>query len=950
MAVRFAADAQDYTRALALGALTGFSMSGWVKIVTDRNGFSTFLAIDNGTGDATILGTDTDGVTMNLANETGPFVTGTAMTVGSWYWFGFSCAGASSTATLVWRLANSGVFTTTTGTMPSAQNGATFRIGESPFGAEFLNGSVEGLKLWTFTASAPGTPLTAAELQEESWIVQPVRTSGLRAWYPLLTPETTDYSGNAQTLTATGAGAAIDLARPQVPWTWRSPTRVPMVPPVTAATVTGSAALSASGTLAAVGTRVVSGSAVLSASGSLAAVAFEPSTGVLPSFVSAGTYLDNTSTTAAVAVPAGALADMVAVVGMYLDGAVITVTPPTGFVEAAGSPVALPAGGGAHSLRVWYKRLTGADSGTYDFTWGSSRYHEAQAVLYKDVAAGDPFEVTTDTALDLGNSTVSPPVSLITGGANRLLVWAGTNWGGGTWSAPASPAGFVKRAQGGFGLYTIADAPFPTAGDTGDVSGTNTGSDKRTAWIGALIGTPASGGATVTGSAALSASGGLAGQATVTQMASAALSDSVSLVAAGTGVMAGSVALSASGALSASSTVLVAASSTLSASGSLVAAGFQTVAASSALSGSGALVAAGTRVVPGVAALSADVVQVAQARVTVLAQVVQSGTSALAAVGTRVVLGSAALSASGSLVAGAAQISSGWAALSATSSATVAGSQVVHAGAALVALTGLTANPDEGTHLGSAALEAVATLAVAGTRVVQGAVQLSASGALAASGSQVIRASLAHSAGATLAATGTRVVLGSAALAGVAQLDAAATSQGNQSVQFSASGVLTVTASLVISAASSMAASGALAISSAGLVEGSASLSAASSLAASGRTVVMGVVGLSASGAVVATATLYVGRISLAASGNLAADGHLISRATIGLVCSAHMSMLATVFVPVIYQTGTATGLDRPTAAASGGDSPLVSTTSQTGAARMTGGTSRTGTAQRGPG
>lgn len=213
-----------------------------------------------------------------------------------------------------------------------------------------------------------------------------------------------------------------------------------------------------------------------------------------PSFVSAGAYLDGSDTSAPVAVPSGTAAGRVALVTMFLDGNAQTVTPASGFAAAEGIPSQITGVSGAHSLFVWWKRLTGSESGPWTFTWGSSAYREAIATLYTDVVAvGTPFDSPTDAAQDNAGGTVTPAVDVTTLGPDRLLIWAATNWSGGTWTAPT---GFTKRAQDAGGVFTTCDDAFLTEANTGAVTGSCTGSDKRCAWMGALIGTTSAASAT----------------------------------------------------------------------------------------------------------------------------------------------------------------------------------------------------------------------------------------------------------------------------------------------------------------------------------------------------------------------------------------------------------------------------------------------------------------------
>jgi len=207
VAVRFSASGQTYSRSLSAGSLTQFSITGWAKIVTSRNDYTAFWSISSGTRDYLIVGTGSDGLTMVVENENSDINLATA-TVGTWYYIGVTVNGTSVTA--VHKSASAANPTVTTGTLSGAQvNAATLQIGNSPF-TDWLNGSVAAVKLWT------GAALTADELIAEARSYRPVRTTNLRAWYPLTHPETTDYSGNGQTLTG-GTGATVDDG-PPIAW------------------------------------------------------------------------------------------------------------------------------------------------------------------------------------------------------------------------------------------------------------------------------------------------------------------------------------------------------------------------------------------------------------------------------------------------------------------------------------------------------------------------------------------------------------------------------------------------------------------------------------------------------------------------------------------------------------------------------------------------------------
>lgn len=208
-----------------------------------------------------------------------------------------------------------------------------------------------------------------------------------------------------------------------------------------------------------------------------------------PTYISSGTYFDGASTSPAFAVPAGTSAGRVVLIPIFIDGNPLpsNPTPPAGFALAPGMPVQIPATSGSHSLYLYWKRLTGSDAGTYAFTLPASRYLEAQAHLYDNVvASGTPFDPSPGAAFETTNSTTTPVVSCTSAGPDRRLIHTATNWAGGTWTAGT---GHTKRMQGGAGVITLTDRSWPTAGPTGNVTATCTGSDKRNAWLGALIGT-----------------------------------------------------------------------------------------------------------------------------------------------------------------------------------------------------------------------------------------------------------------------------------------------------------------------------------------------------------------------------------------------------------------------------------------------------------------------------
>jgi hypothetical protein len=208
MAVRFAADGQEYTRTMSLGAQTAFSVSCWIKLTVDRNNYTTAWCTAASTTDFGYLQSDTDGTTFGYWDN-GPDVShhgARAMTVGTWYWWGVAVSGSSGI--ICSRAASDAASTVSTWTGSSSVTQTTLWLGESVFGTEVLNGCMTAFKWW-------GAQLTQDEMEKEAFQIMPARTQNLRCWYPFDRASTVDYSGNGATLT--GSGATTEQG-PPIPW------------------------------------------------------------------------------------------------------------------------------------------------------------------------------------------------------------------------------------------------------------------------------------------------------------------------------------------------------------------------------------------------------------------------------------------------------------------------------------------------------------------------------------------------------------------------------------------------------------------------------------------------------------------------------------------------------------------------------------------------------------
>ena len=185
------------------------------------------------------------------------------------------------------------------------------------------------------------------------------------------------------------------------------------------------------------------------------------------------------SATAAVPVPSAAASGDIAVVGIYKENTA-AITPPAGFTQKA----ALTTSGTARgTLYVFWKRLTGADSGTYSFTWTGSTFRAAAAGLWSGrIATGDPFDGTVGTAESTsGVTTLNVSTSPAAANGDAVGFWTNFN-GGGAFTAPTN---YTERQEAS-GVITLDTRDAVTSGSTGNVTATCSITDFMKAFLGVL--------------------------------------------------------------------------------------------------------------------------------------------------------------------------------------------------------------------------------------------------------------------------------------------------------------------------------------------------------------------------------------------------------------------------------------------------------------------------------
>lgn len=219
---------------------------------------------------------------------------------------------------------------------------------------------------------------------------------------------------------------------------------------------------------------------------------------------SSGGWADSTS--CAIPVPTGAASGDIAVAAVERwDGGtgLPAITPPAGFSQT-GTAIIL----GAYELTIWWKRLTGADTGNYTFSWTGSRWNGGCAILVTGgLASGDPIEATnsnTGTSQSVGSTSVTVVDT------DPFLAWFIALDGG---VIAAHPTGFTNATSTSGAVF--ADYRIPAASGTHSASGAslNAAEDWQVALLSVKSAAAGGGGTTVSPTGI--ASGGAFGTAAI---------------------------------------------------------------------------------------------------------------------------------------------------------------------------------------------------------------------------------------------------------------------------------------------------------------------------------------------------------------------------------------------------------------------------------------------------
>lgn len=186
-------------------------------------------------------------------------------------------------------------------------------------------------------------------------------------------------------------------------------------------------------------------------------------------------------TSIAPAVPTGAASGDIAVVflGQAPDSATV-VTPPSGFTRKGSD---WSSGNGAAQNSIWWKRLTGSDTGTYSFSFTVAAWTTAECVLFRGgAAAGDPWDAVATPITGNPFPTTIPSMSVTTTDANGALFWAIYNDDP---LAHTPPTGFTEAIDDDCG--SCAYAMPGSAGSQSAANATLAAVSVGGAWLGALL-------------------------------------------------------------------------------------------------------------------------------------------------------------------------------------------------------------------------------------------------------------------------------------------------------------------------------------------------------------------------------------------------------------------------------------------------------------------------------
>jgi hypothetical protein len=207
-----------------------------------------------------------------------------------------------------------------------------------------------------------------------------------------------------------------------------------------------------------------------------------------PVWQNSGTYGQtsggNPATSLTLNAPASIVSGNLLHMHFTIDSVGVTITPPSGWLAADGSPVIISTGGNQGNI-VFYKRAGGSEPSTYTINFSANTFAEGGiGRITGAIASGNPYDATNTATNPSSGSTSTPSVTLNTNGADRLIIHAYTKVNSGAFT-PNS--GYTTQLSGGFNTLGVSTITQTAQGSTGAVVATKATTDQSTAWLGAIL-------------------------------------------------------------------------------------------------------------------------------------------------------------------------------------------------------------------------------------------------------------------------------------------------------------------------------------------------------------------------------------------------------------------------------------------------------------------------------
>jgi len=210
MAIAFTAAETDRLRRSSdlLDFNAPYTVMAWVQTTASTGAFQMFwsLAFDNHEMHDWV-GRSTAGLfNLGVSNGGGAAgVTGSALSLSTWY----HITVVRSSTTLLTAYLNGVSDITNSGSVVGRTTNDTFILGEAADSGDDFTGQVAGLKAWAVA-------LSVEEIQAEMLSIRPRAFASLYGFWPFLTNDIADYSGNGRSWTLTGVVDSVD--NPPVSW------------------------------------------------------------------------------------------------------------------------------------------------------------------------------------------------------------------------------------------------------------------------------------------------------------------------------------------------------------------------------------------------------------------------------------------------------------------------------------------------------------------------------------------------------------------------------------------------------------------------------------------------------------------------------------------------------------------------------------------------------------